>query len=148
VLYAQQLGVDGKLYVRELTDEKSPCWLATTGHLGNALAPNRCSQVLRATWVSGGQAVSIGVGVLPDAAAAQAANAAYVGHIEPLRGPGIPDFCQDQTPCALAHGVVGHFTYYVIAGPSGNAPGSTNAASIAAAQRMAAFAVTALERQR
>ncbi|MBF9067857.1 hypothetical protein [Streptacidiphilus fuscans] len=148
VLYAQKLAVGKQVYVRKLTDEKSPCWEASTGHLGNALAPNRCSQMLRATWVGGNQAVSVGVAVFPDAAAAQAANAAYVGHIEPLRGPGIPNFCQDKTPCALAHGVVGHFTYYVIAGPSGSAPGVHNPASVAAAQRMAAFAVTALTRQR
>ncbi|WP_370068721.1 hypothetical protein [Streptacidiphilus sp. MAP5-3] len=148
VLYAQKLSVGKQVYVRKLTDEKSPCWEASTGHLGNALAPNRCSQMLRATWVSGNQAVSVGVAVFPDAAAAQAANAAYVGHIEPLRGAGIPNFCQDKTPCALAHGVVGHFTYYVIAGPSGSAPGMHNPASVAATQRMASFAVTALKRQR
>ncbi|WP_051940013.1 hypothetical protein [Phaeacidiphilus oryzae] len=147
VLYASTIQVGGRTYTRELAAEKSPCWLATTGLLGDILAPDGCTQLLRATWVSGDRAVTVGVGVLPDAAAAQAADAVYAGHVEPLHGGSVPGFCPDQVPCALRHGAYGRFTYYVIAGPVGSAAGAGDPASVAAAEQLGAFAVEALKRQ-
>jgi hypothetical protein len=147
VLNKASLTVDGQTFTRKATETTAPCWKGTAGGLGALLRSSVCDQVLRATYVSGRSAVTVGIAVFHTAAEAKAGNDAFRGTVEPLYGNGISSFCKDPGPCALTHAVHGRFLYLTIAGPATGTPakgGRPTADSTAAGQGVAGYALSAV----
>lgn len=141
---ATSLPVNGQKFDRKTTSHATPCWKGTQGGLGPALDHNQCSQIVLATYVSGKEAVTVGVLVFPTPAQAAAVNADFKGKLTPLTGKaGIPNFCA-KVACAVTHAVHDRYLYTTIAGPNSGAAGDKDADAIAAGQGIAAYALSRL----
>ena len=141
VLTAQTLHINNMTYTRKNIDTTSPCWKDTGDGLGSVLSSNNCTLIMRATYVAGNSSVTVGIADFPTQANATAAQVAYTGTLAPLLyGTGISAFCQNVS-CATTHAVYGHFTYYTVAGPSNDAAGKHDPASIAAGTGLSAYAL-------
>lgn len=146
VLSAQTLNVNGRLYTRKLTDTTSTCTQGTGSSLGALLAKNKCSQLLRATYVAGNSSVTVGIAVFPtQAEATAAAQDQSTGSLAALYAGATGVFCL-RVPCATSHAAQGRFTYYTVAGPSDGTAGSSDPASIAATHGFAAYALERIKR--
>ncbi|CAG6395195.1 hypothetical protein NMG29_38930 [Streptomyces cocklensis] len=141
---ATKLSVDGQSFARKATSHKTPCWQGTRGGLGPQLDPHHCSQIVLATYVSGKDAVTVGVMVFPTAADAEAVNTDFKGNLMPVTGHGIPDFCSDKVACAVTHAVHGRYLYTTVSGPNSGAAGDTDAQAIAAGRGIAGYALSRL----
>ncbi|MGW1073854.1 hypothetical protein [Streptomyces sp. NPDC002537] len=102
-------------YQQTATATTTDCASATQGALGSVLADNGCRKVLRATYVRDGLAVTVGVAVFDDKAAADKAKEQSAGNIESLPGDGDPAFCR-ATACRLTANAVGRYAYFTVAG--------------------------------
>ncbi|GAA1230001.1 hypothetical protein GCM10009665_20560 [Kitasatospora nipponensis] len=107
--------VDGKTWTRKASGTTKPCSKATTGGLGLALGDDVCRSVVRATYVSGDSAVTVGVAVFDTKAAADAALAKRTGQIQGLSGPGVGLFCI-ASGCDETHASVGRYGYFTVSG--------------------------------
>ncbi|AUG80807.1 hypothetical protein CFP65_6140 [Kitasatospora sp. MMS16-BH015] len=112
---AQAPGIGGHTWTRVTTATTTPCWKATTGGLGNVLAPQGCQSILRATYASGTAAVTVGIAVFDHRSQADAAQAGYQGQLQGLVTPGSISFCTGPG-CATTHGAIGRYAYYTVAG--------------------------------
>jgi hypothetical protein len=141
---AETLPVDGQTYTRRTTSHEVKCWKATRGGLGPMLGPNKCSQIVLATYTSKKSSVTVGVLVFPSAKEANAVDTAFKGELIPLTGkPGIPHFCQ-KVPCAVTHAVHDHYVYTTIAGPNSGKAGDKDATSVAAGHGIAGYTLSRL----
>ncbi|MCC3773135.1 hypothetical protein K6I34_007444 [Streptomyces sp. UNOC14_S4] len=102
-------------YTRTATDTTTDCASATQGGLGSVLADNGCRQVLRSTYVRDGIAVTVGVAVFDDKAAADKAKEQSSGNIASLPGSDDPAFCR-STACRLTANAQGRYAYFTVAG--------------------------------
>ncbi|MFG3050544.1 hypothetical protein ACGFZP_06235 [Kitasatospora sp. NPDC048239] len=109
--------IDGKVWTRKVTGATSPCSKATTGGLGLALGDDTCRSLVRATYVSGDSAVTVGVAVFDNKAGADRALGRHAGLIQGLSGPGVAMFCvTDKSGCTETHAAIGRFGYFTVAG--------------------------------
>lgn len=136
----KQLTMEGRQYAKAATSTTTTCYEATAGGLGDVLAANGCRQVIRATYSSGGAAVTVGVAVFDTKAAADKAKNQSQGYIQPLSGAGVPTFCH-ATACRLTANSVGRYAYFTIAGyTNGQAVTGGDTAAQQAGSDVAAFA--------
>ncbi|MET8699971.1 hypothetical protein ABZW10_14035 [Kitasatospora sp. NPDC004723] len=109
--------VDGKVWTRQVTGATAPCSKATTGGLGLALGDDTCRSLVRATYVNGESAVTVGVAVFDNKAGADRALGRHAGLIQGLSGTGVAMFCvTDKSGCAETHAAIGRFGYFTVAG--------------------------------
>ncbi|MFF4217404.1 hypothetical protein [Streptomyces nondiastaticus] len=106
--------LDKRKYDRTATATNEDCATAAQGGLGAVLTGNGCRQVLRATYVRDGVAVTVGVAVFDTKAAADKAKEQSTGNIESLAGDG-PSFCR-ATACRLTANAEGRYAYFTVAG--------------------------------
>ncbi|MFD0330140.1 hypothetical protein ACFQZC_22880 [Streptacidiphilus monticola] len=118
---AASVTVNGHSYQRVLTDAPA-CGQAATAPLAAVLVKNACRQVYRATYVSGGTAVTIGVAVFDDAAQAAAVKAgSTAGNLQSLYGGAAKPFCRGVV-CRLSANAVGRYAYFTVAGNQDGKP--------------------------
>ncbi|MEV4503201.1 hypothetical protein [Streptomyces klenkii] len=106
--------LDKRKYDRTATTTDNDCASAAQGGLGAVLTGNGCREVLRATYVRDGVAVTVGVAVFDTKAAADKAKEQSTGNIESLAGDG-PSFCR-ATACRLTANAEGRYAYFTVAG--------------------------------
>ncbi|MCC9309637.1 hypothetical protein LN042_21600 [Kitasatospora sp. RB6PN24] len=115
-LFADQTRTaDGKTWTRKATGITQPCSKATTGGLGLALGDTACHELVRATYVSGDAAVTVGVAVFDTKDVADQAMAKRTGQIQGLSGQGVPQFCI-ASGCTETHASVGRYAYFTVSG--------------------------------
>jgi hypothetical protein len=141
---ATTLPVDGQTFRRKTTSHEVKCWKATRGGLGPMLGPNKCSQVVLATYTSAKSSVTVGVLVFPSAKEANAVNTGFKGELTPLTGKsGIPHFCA-KVACAVTHAVHDRYVYTTIAGPNDGKAGNKDGNSITAGHGIAGYTLSRL----
>ncbi|MBC2875916.1 MULTISPECIES: hypothetical protein [Streptomyces] len=113
--------LSGRTYERTATAATTDCASVTQGALGSVLSSNGCRQVLRATYVRDGVAVTVGVAVFDTKAAADKAKAQSTGNIAALPGDGAAAFCR-ATACRLTANAEGRYAYFTVAGNADNSP--------------------------
>ncbi|MEV4922277.1 hypothetical protein [Streptomyces roseoverticillatus] len=106
--------LDKRKYDRTATATTEDCATAAQGGLGSVLTSNGCRQVMRATYVRDGVAVTVGVAVFDTKAAADKAKEQSTGNIESLAGDG-PSFCR-ATACRLTANAEGRYAYFTVSG--------------------------------
>lgn len=107
--------IAGRTYTRTAGTSTTSCAAAATDGLAEALPANHCRQVVRATYVLGGSAVTVGVAVFDDKAPADKLKATS-RFLQPLSGGGVPTFCH-AVSCWATSNTVGRYAYFTIAGP-------------------------------
>lgn len=117
--------LSGRTYQRTATAATTDCASVTQGALGSVLSSNGCRQVLRATYVRDGVAVTVGVAVFDTKAAADKAKAQSAGNIAALSGDGAAAFCH-ATACRLTANAEGRYAYFTVAGNADNKPVSAD----------------------
>ncbi|WP_437437854.1 hypothetical protein [Streptomyces olivoreticuli] len=121
-----------RTYERTATATTTDCASATQGALGSVLADNGCRKVLRSTYVRDGIAVTVGVAVFDDKAAADKAKEQSAGNIASLSGDNAPEFCR-ATACRLTANAIGRYAYFTVAGfANGKAVDSGDTAALQA----------------
>ncbi|MFI1797746.1 hypothetical protein ACH427_10365 [Streptomyces sp. NPDC020379] len=119
-------------YEQTATATTTDCASATQGALGSVLTDNGCREVLRATYVRDGIAVTVGVAVFDDKAAAAKAKDQSSGNIASLSGDNDPAFCR-ATACRLTANAQGRYAYFTVAGyANGKAVGESDTAALTA----------------
>ncbi|MEU3461578.1 hypothetical protein ABZ721_16750 [Streptomyces sp. NPDC006733] len=116
--------IAGRTYTRTAGTQTTSCATAATDGLATALPQNKCRQVIRATYVLGNAAVTVGVAVFDGKAPADKAKAT-LHFLLPLNGGGVPAFCHNVS-CWTTSNAVGRYAYYTIAGPK-NGTSATSA---------------------
>jgi len=109
---------NGRTYQKGATASTENCAAATQGALGTVLTNNGCRELIRVTYRRGGIAVTVGVAVFDDAAAAAKAKDQYRPNIASLPGAGVPAFCRGVT-CHTSANALGRYAYFTIAGYTG-----------------------------
>lgn len=136
--------VNGQTFTRKTTSHEVPCWKATRGGLGPMLGPNKCSQIVLATYTSAKSSVTVGVMVFPSAKEANAVNTGFKGELIPLAGKsGIPNFCE-KVACAVTHDVHDRYLYTTIAGPNSGTAGVKDDDAVAAGHGIAGYTLSRL----
>ncbi|MEU4861453.1 hypothetical protein ACIG0C_03835 [Kitasatospora aureofaciens] len=129
---AMQVTVNGATWNRTVVSLDQPCWdgNSTTGGLGKVLGDQGCQKVLRATYVSGDSAVTVGVAVFDHKIQAETATKNYSGQLKGLPAPGAPAFCANPG-CTSTHSSLGRYAYFTVEGSAkgGNAPDATATAA-------------------
>ncbi|MFJ3215588.1 hypothetical protein ACIPLC_06695 [Kitasatospora sp. NPDC086801] len=131
---ALQVTVNGATWNRTFVSLDSPCWdgNSTTGGLGKVLGDQGCQKVLRATYVSGDSAVTVGVAVFDHKIQAETSMKSYTGHLKGAVAPGAPAFC--ATPgCTNTHNTLGRYAYFTVEGSAKGGDTADAAATAAAA---------------
>ncbi len=136
---AATLEVNGQTFTLAATDTDNPCWKGTTGGLGNILAPHDCLELLRATYVSGRNAVTVGIAVFDSAQQAAGVLPQYQGEIQSLVRGSVPSFCVGVS-CPLTHAAVGRYDYFTIAGTTDNRAATGDTLAVASGQALASYA--------
>lgn len=108
------LTIGGRTYTKTRAVVTDSCAAAATARLAGALAAHGCRRMLRATYVRGGVAVTVGVAVF-DATAPAAKLQHTSTFLKPLNGGGVKDFCH-AVSCWTTSNVVGRYAYFTIAG--------------------------------
>ncbi|MCZ4124283.1 hypothetical protein [Streptomyces sp. H39-S7] len=116
--------IAGHTYTRTAGTSTTTCAAAATDGLAAALPQNKCRQVVRATYVLGNSAVTVGVAVFDGKAPADKAKAT-LHFLLPLNGGGVTAFCHNVS-CWTTSNSVGRYAYYTISGPK-NGTTATNA---------------------
>ncbi|MEU4210071.1 hypothetical protein AB0F13_08755 [Streptomyces sp. NPDC026206] len=131
--------LDKRTYKRSATDTTTDCASATQGGLGQVLAGNGCQKVMRATYERDGVAVTVGVAVFADKAAADKAKAQATGNITALAGDDGPAFCR-ATACRLTANAEGRYAYFTVAGyTNGSAVPSDDTKALQAGRDVAGY---------
>ncbi|MGA5818878.1 hypothetical protein ACPC54_13600 [Kitasatospora sp. NPDC094028] len=114
---AAQVNINGATWNRTTVSLDQPCWdgNSTTGGLGKILGDQGCQKVLRATYVSGDSAVTVGVAVFDHKIQAETATKNYAGQLKGLSAPGAPAYCANPG-CANTHNVIGRYAYFTVEG--------------------------------
>jgi hypothetical protein len=136
---ARTLTIDGYTWTRTLTGSTSPCWKATTGGLGDVLAVSECQVLLRATYVSGSSAVTVGVAVFDHKAQADIAERDSHGQIQGLTAAGSISFCT-SAGCVNTHAAVGRYGYFTVSGSVKTGGTTADAVATAAGPDLATYA--------
>ncbi|MGW3072817.1 hypothetical protein [Kitasatospora sp. NPDC001132] len=129
---ALQVTINGATWNRTVVALDSPCWdgNSTTGGLGKVLGDQGCQQVLRATYVSGESAVTVGVAVFDRKLQAETALKNFTGQLKGAPAAGAPAFCAGAG-CTGTHNSLGRYGYFTVEGSAkgGNAPDATATAA-------------------
>ncbi|MEV6670171.1 hypothetical protein [Streptomyces sp. NPDC051162] len=129
-----------RAYDRTATATTTDCGSATQNGLGAVLTANGCRKVLRATYVRDGIAVTVGVAVFDDKAAADKAKDQSTGNIASLSGDNDPAFCR-ATACRLTANAQGRYAYFTVAGyANGKAVGEGDTAALTAGRDVSDYA--------
>lgn len=139
VFAAKTLTIDGRTWTRTLTGSTSPCWKATTGGLGDVLAVSECQYLLRATYVSGDSAVTVGAAVFDHKSQADQAEQDHKGQIQGLTAAGTISFCTSDG-CVSTHAAVGRYGYFTVSGSVKSGGTTADAAATAAGPDLSAYA--------
>lgn len=140
-----QLIMQGRQYAKGAVDATADCSSVAAGGLAPVLTGNGCRTMLRASYTRGGVAVTVGVAVFADKAAADRAKQQFQqGYVLPLPGAGIPDFCRGVA-CQTTMNSVGRYAYFTIAGLTGGTPVTAGNTEVRqAAGDIAAFAADSI----
>lgn len=111
----KKLTMNGRPYAKGAVSSTTSCASVTQGGLGSVLTKNGCDRVIRATYVKDGVAITVGVAVFPNEAAALKAKNQASGGIAPLAGSGVKDFCR-ATVCLRRANSIGRYAYFTQAG--------------------------------
>ncbi|GAA4904863.1 hypothetical protein ACFPM3_29930 [Streptomyces coeruleoprunus] len=111
----KKLTMGDRVYQKGATGSTTNCAAVTQAGLGTVLQKHGCTHVLRATYERDGVAITIGVAVFGDQAAALKAKNESKGGIAPLAGDGIGDFCR-ATVCLRRSNSLGRYAYFTQAG--------------------------------
>ncbi|MFI9203619.1 hypothetical protein [Streptomyces sp. NPDC053048] len=131
--------LDKRTYKRVDTATTTDCDSAAQNGLGQVLKDNGCRKVLRATYVRDGVAVTVGVAVFDNKAAADKAKAKSTGNIEALTGGDAPSFCRN-TACRLTANAEGRYAYFTVAGyTNGDAVPSDDTKALQAGRDVAGY---------
>lgn len=136
----KQFTMNGHTYVKAGSAVTTQCATGARSALSGALAANKCRKLIRATYVSGQYAVTVGVAVFDDTAhAAKLQKTAQ--YIAPLNGGGISDFCH-AVACQMTSNSVARYAYFTISGLKDGKTlgGSTTSAALQAANDTSNFA--------
>lgn len=110
----KQFRLGGNNYAQTSSNVTAKCATGARSDLATALTANGCRKLIRATYVRGGIAVTVGVAVFDDAA--HAAKVQKIAHyLGPLNGGGIKDFCH-AVSCQMTSNAVGRYAYFTISG--------------------------------
>lgn len=111
--------VNDSTYARKAVDSTTNCSAAAQGKLRTQLRGNGCQQMLRATFVKGDIAVTVGVAVFEsDSAALNVADQAE-GNVQSLVKGEVPKFCRGVV-CRPSAYAMGRYAYFTIAGYTDN----------------------------
>ncbi|MBF6054795.1 hypothetical protein GO002_23410 [Streptomyces eurocidicus] len=131
--------LDKRKYKRVATATTTDCASATQGGLGSVLTDNGCRELLRATYVRDGVAVTVGVAVFDTKAAADKAKEQSTGNVSSLSGDDTPDFCRGAA-CRLTANAEGRYAYFTVAGyTSGKAVGEDDKEALTAGRDVADY---------
>ncbi|MCA6094933.1 hypothetical protein LE181_22515 [Streptomyces sp. SCA3-4] len=131
--------LDKRTYKRLAQDTTTDCASAAQGGLGQVLADNGCQKVLRSTYERDGVAVTVGVAVFADKAAADKAKEQATGNITALSGDDGPAFCR-ATACRLTANAEGRYAYFTVAGyTNGSAVTSDDTKALQAGRDVAGY---------
>ncbi|AZQ36795.1 hypothetical protein EJ357_27870 [Streptomyces cyaneochromogenes] len=113
-----QLPAGGAVYKKGPTDDTKSCSAAAKGGLPKILTDNDCTRLLRASYLDGGTAVTVGVAVFDtEAQATKAASKVnpQKDFIRSLSGQGVKGFC-NSTVCLMTANSYGRYAYFTITG--------------------------------
>ncbi|MFC5721833.1 hypothetical protein ACFP1Z_16800 [Streptomyces gamaensis] len=131
----------GRPYQRTATDSGEDCAAGAQAGLGPVLTGNGCRRLLRATYVRDGVAVTVGVAVFDDQAAADRVKEQATGNIAPLPGGDAPAFCQGGLTCRLTTNSIGRYAYFTVAGfTNGTSVTAADTRALAAARDLSDYA--------
>ncbi|WP_431042759.1 hypothetical protein ACQUSR_13090 [Streptomyces sp. P1-3] len=102
-------------YDKGLTSATKSCATAAQGALGGVLNENGCRRFFRATYTKDGVAVTVGIAVFDDKAAAEKAKKDAKPNVASLPGGGVPTFCR-RANCIASANAIGRYAYFTIAG--------------------------------
>ncbi|KQV23795.1 MULTISPECIES: hypothetical protein [unclassified Kitasatospora] len=105
--------IDGRTWTRLVMDSDAACG-TTTGGLGKVLVGASCRGLVRASYVSEGSVVTVGIAVFEKKESADAVLAKHVGAIQGLVEKGA-NFCTSGG-CPETHASLGRYVYYTVAG--------------------------------
>ena len=117
---ARATGPGGQVYGLVAT-AASGCAPAVTPPLAAVLARNGCEQLFRASYTSGGTAVTVGIAVFAGAGPAAAVKSGATGNVESLAGGPLHPFCRGVV-CRLSVNSVGRYAYFTVAGYTDGKP--------------------------
>ncbi|MFJ9518265.1 hypothetical protein ACIRPK_08380 [Kitasatospora sp. NPDC101801] len=110
---AQTRTVDGRAWTRLVTDDDPACG-TTTGGLGKVLVASSCRSLVRASYVSEGSVVTVGIAVFDKKESADAVLAKHAGAIQGLAEKNA-NFCTSGG-CPETHATLGRYAYYTVSG--------------------------------
>jgi hypothetical protein len=109
-----------RTYTKTASAGTTSCTTAVSGVLGTVLTNNGCRQFFRVTYVRDTVAVTVGVAVFDNsAAAAKTKTQNLKGYVLPLAGGGQSAFCR-ATSCRWTTNAKGRYAYFTIAGLKNN----------------------------
>ncbi|MFD3353724.1 hypothetical protein [Streptomyces fradiae] len=138
----KKLTFGDRVYAKGATSSTTQCASAGKGGLGAVLEQHGCTRVIRATYTRDGVAVTVGVALFADQAAALKAKEGARGGIVPLAGDGVGDFCR-ATVCLRRSNALGRYAYFTQAGfTSGKKVTQSDTAVFRTSDDLAAFTVS------
>jgi hypothetical protein len=123
-----------RTYTKTASASTGSCSSAASTGLGTILRNNGCRKLFRVTYVRGAIAVTVGVAVFDDAAAATRTKAKTVpaaDYVLPLAGGSQGTFCH-ATSCLMSANATGRYAYFTAVGLANN--GRLTAGNAAAEQ--------------
>ncbi|OKK05977.1 hypothetical protein AMK26_07740 [Streptomyces sp. CB03234] len=112
----KKLTMGDRVHIKGATASTTTCAAAAEDGLGAVLERNGCERVIRATYERDGVAVTVGVALFENQAAAVKAKEQAQGGIAPLVGSGVNGFCQAKTVCLRRANSLGRYAYFTQAG--------------------------------
>ncbi|MFD9794833.1 hypothetical protein ACFWXK_28235 [Streptomyces sp. NPDC059070] len=113
----KSLRMGDRTYTKGATARTTDCSAATRGALAQALTAGGCEQVIRATYVKDGVAVTIGVATFENEAKATRVKQQASGSVVPLPGSGVPGFCDGgHVVCRNLINSYGRYAYFSVSG--------------------------------
>ncbi|MDJ0340626.1 hypothetical protein QMK19_11450 [Streptomyces sp. H10-C2] len=107
--------IAGRTYTKAAGTSTTTCAAAATDGLAAALPKNNCRQLIRATYIKDGSAVTVGVALFDDKPSAEKLKLTS-RFLLPLNGAGVGDFCHNVA-CWATSNTVGRYAYFTISGP-------------------------------
>ncbi|UFQ17487.1 MULTISPECIES: hypothetical protein [Streptomyces] len=104
------------VYKKGATDSTKSCASVTQPALGAILARHDCTRLIRASYLKGGIAVTIGVAVFDTSAEAKKVkDEVEKGLVTALPGKGVPGFCRTGV-CRGTYNAYGRYAYFTTTG--------------------------------